>query len=496
MERSKLRKYDLFLLCISPSDPHYRIRFDAMPVSSSLQILEELKGPYDVIVEAVPTAILIVDRNGSIIIANKRAVELFGYTEQEFLSLTVEDLVPPSIRKVHRKYRESFENSPEIRPMGEQKLLVGVRKDGTEFPADVGLAPLPGRHSDLTLASILDISKRKQAENNLQEHARLLELHAIILENVYDAVFYVDSEWKVVQWNLGAERIFGITPGEAIGEKLDSLMPLEGITLSRLLPIPSKSQFEEDEVHLNRKDGNEVFLRVRASRLGKNGIEGTIFCAIDITRQRKTEAELTRVAEEEQRRIGRDIHDDLCSQLSGIGCLIKALETQFQEAHRAEASLMASISEMVAAAGVKAREIAQGLNPEGLLEQGLPEAIRDLVEQNRNIYHVECLLTIEGAQILDSLERENATQLFRISQEAMTNAIRHSSADSMELSLIADETKISLTVHDNGKGIQENLISAGMGLSTMRRRAELIGASFDIHTSPGAGTTVRCDLMR
>ena len=158
---------------------------------------------------------------------------------------------------------------------------------------------------------------------------------------------------------------------------------------------------------------------------------------------------------------------------------------------------MESISEMVAAAGVKAREIARGLNPEALLRDGLAEAIREYAAQQREIYDVEISVNDKiNERELESLSRETATQLFRIAQEAISNAVRHSGAESIELSLSEADGAIVLSISDNGRGIQESRISAGMGLTTMQRRADLIGASFDIHTTPASGTTIQCILPR
>ncbi|MAS93194.1 MAG: hypothetical protein CMO55_08355 [Verrucomicrobiales bacterium] len=452
---------------------------------------------YRDVIESIPSAILVSDSRGRIILANKRAVSLFGYSRDEFEALNIEDLINPAKRESHVAKRAEFSKSPSVRVMGERQELSAMRKDGTEFPAEIGLSPLSEPATGFVVSSVHDISSRKRTERQLRNNARLLEFHAVILDNVYDAVFFVDGDSRVGQWNLGAERLFGITSGEALGVSLDELVPLAGSSLSSLLPAPGNKNFVESEIRLNRIDSEEMYLRIRSSRLGKGKVLGTIYCAIDITEQRKIEAELTRVAEEEQQRIGRDIHDDLCSQLSGIGCMIKALETQFRESHEKEATLMESISEMVAAAGVKAREIARGLNPEALLRDGLAEAIREYAAQQREIYDVEISVNDKiNERELESLSRETATQLFRIAQEAISNAVRHSGAESIELSLSEADGAIVLSISDNGRGIQESRISAGMGLTTMQRRADLIGASFDIHTTPASGTTIQCILPR
>lgn len=213
---------------------------------------------------------------------------------------------------------------------------------------------------------------------------------------------------------------------------------------------------------------------------------------LGITDRNRLEAALLRIAEDEQRKAGRDIHDDLCSQLSGIGCLTKMLESQLRSDQQREARLLETITEMVASAGQTAREIAGELVPSVLESHGLVGALRELAERQQRRYGMNCALTLGNTQPIEALEALVGTQIYRIAQEAVSNAIRHSDADRILIKLSADHESIDFSVSDDGKGMVKGLVFVGSGLTTMKRRAELINAAFSIQASLGAGATIHC----
>lgn len=325
---------------------------------------------------------------------------------------------------------------------------------------------------------------------------RRLRFQAEILRNVHDAVFYVTDSGIIRDWNEGAARIFGISGEEAIGKSILEVCPHPGPHPfhRRIIPAIRKSGVAEEIIHCPRADGREVYVRAKVTAMHRRGEEGYVFCASDITKEKMLEAELVRISENEQRRIGQDIHDDLCSQLSGIGCLTKVLEQKLRESHSEEAEMMESITGMVAQAGTKAREIAKGLVPAVLETQGLASALRELAARRRELFGVNCIAIIPEDPRLERIPDSIAIQLYRIAQEGVTNAIRHSDAEVIELSLKVLDGHVEMKVRDNGKGMAREPIGSGMGLMTMRRRAEMIDADFSVQASPGGGTQIRCSV--
>lgn len=447
--------------------------------------------------EAAPNGIVVADRSGKIVMVNARAETLFGYPRDEFLQLKIEALIPQKVRSYHRGLREEYSKHPEVRAMGAGRDLYALRKDGSEFPVEIGLTPLQIDGSRFVLSSIVDISERKKVEGKLQQLAVKLQFQAEILKNVHDAVFFVNEEGVIQDWNEGAARIFRCDAEQSIGRSLYDLCPHTGTAHpfeTRIKPAVESKGLAEEILRCSLNGGEEIFIRVRVTRMMRSDQSGYVFCASDITDRKRLEAELLQVAEEEQRKIGQDLHDDLCSQLSGIGCLTKVLEQQLKTENTPEAELMSNISEMIANAGVKAREIAYGLAPSVLENQGLGDALRDLAKRTRTLFGVSCLISGDMEQVADRLDANTTVQVYRIAQESITNAAKHSEAETIELIFTPKNDRLEMLIRDDGKGMSVDHVTAGMGLITMQRRAELIQADFSINASPGNGTSVRCSI--
>src|SRR5260221_268287 len=120
------------------------------------------------LVEGAPGGILLVNQNGIIVLVNERMETLFGYTRTELIGSTIEMLLPERFRQSHIAYRTGYFTSPSARPMGMGRDLAGRRKDGSEFPVEIGLSYTPTDNGILTLAFITDITERKSAEEALR----------------------------------------------------------------------------------------------------------------------------------------------------------------------------------------------------------------------------------------------------------------------------------------------------------------------------------------
>lgn len=126
------------------------------------------EGRFQELLEAAPNGILTVDRQGRITLVNRQAEVLFGYSREELLGRPVEALVPESVRQAHVGYRESFMQQPTQKAMGKGRDLFGQRRDGTQFPIEVGLSPIEGDSGFEVLAMVTDITERKRAEEALR----------------------------------------------------------------------------------------------------------------------------------------------------------------------------------------------------------------------------------------------------------------------------------------------------------------------------------------
>lgn len=177
---------------------------------------------YHLIVESSPIAMIMTGSDGRIEFANPESERMFGYRVSELIGEPIEILVPVRHRRLHAGLRRGFVENPSQRPMGAGRDLTGVRRDGKEFPVEVGLTPIETRRGLLVLATIIDISERKKTESDTQRHTAELEA---AVEGSIDGIILIDEK-GVMQWvNPAVGRLSGYDAKELVGENVNMLMP-------------------------------------------------------------------------------------------------------------------------------------------------------------------------------------------------------------------------------------------------------------------------------
>lgn len=221
---------------------------------------------------------------------------------------------------------------------------------------------------------------------------------------------------------------------------------------------------------------------------------GRVWFFRDITERKRLERAVLEAGERERQRIGQDLHDDLCQQLSGIACLGRVLERNLASASLPDASRQAGeIAGLVQQATGRARDLAKGLHPASLTREGLDAALRDLCANTEAMFRVPCRFRGAGEVRVD--DATVAAHLHRIAQEAIHNALRHARATRILVDIVAAPgPRLVMTVEDNGVGIPDELPGGGMGLHTMSFRARLIGALLTVERGDAGGTIVTCSL--
>ncbi|MDT0495813.1 EAL domain-containing protein [Algiphilus sp. W345] len=167
------------------------------------------------VIEAAPNAMLMVNSRGEIVLANSQAEKLFGHTRDELLRKRIEVLIPRRFRQKHERYRGGFFTRPDTRAMGAGRDLYGLKKDGSEVPIEIGLNPINMFDGVFVLASIIDITERKRAEDRLR----------LVIEAAPNAMLMVNSRGEIVLVNSQVEKLFGHTRDELLGQRIESLIP-------------------------------------------------------------------------------------------------------------------------------------------------------------------------------------------------------------------------------------------------------------------------------
>jgi diguanylate cyclase (GGDEF)-like protein/PAS domain S-box-containing protein len=207
---------------------------------------------------AAPDAMLVTDRSGRIVAANRQAEVLFGWSEEELCSMLVEALMPERFRRSHPEKRERYHAAPETRKMGSGPGFVACRRDGSEFPAEIGLSPLNQNRPDLVLVAIRDVSARRSVEERLfQERERA----QVTLASIADAVITTDQAGVIDYLNPAAERLTGWAANAAVGQPLDLVLPLvseisgESVESPALLCLREGHVNPDEQVSLRRRAG-------------------------------------------------------------------------------------------------------------------------------------------------------------------------------------------------------------------------------------------------
>jgi signal transduction histidine kinase len=213
----------------------------------------------------------------------------------------------------------------------------------------------------------------------------------------------------------------------------------------------------------------------------------------EIQQRIRLEKILLEIAEGERRRIGRDLHDSLGQHLTAIAMSGKVVADKLAAKSAAESTEVAHLVRMVEDAIEMTRKLAQSLHPLDIQSDGLPDALKNLARNVTKTSGIDCQFTLSGSQ--RPVETEINVHLYRIAQEAVNNAIRHSGAATVLIDLNNSNEKTSLTITDNGCGLSIDPESnSGMGLRIMEYRARIIGAAFCIKDQPDGGTQVSCVL--
>ena len=178
--------------------------------------VSEAEHRFQVLMDAAPDAMVVVDQDGKIVLVNTQTERLFGYQREEILGLDMEVLIPERLREQHRLHRKGFFAQPHVRPMGAGLELFGVRKGGGEFPVEVSLNPVETREGVLVASAIRDITERKLVE---ESRFRL----AAIVESSEDAIISKNLDASSRVGTLAAEHIFGYTEQEAVGQPITIL---------------------------------------------------------------------------------------------------------------------------------------------------------------------------------------------------------------------------------------------------------------------------------
>lgn len=296
--------------------------------------------------------------------------------------------------------------------------------------------------------------------------------------------------------NQASVDLFEATSADALSAALPGLLTrnLEPAFRQMLGAIHDGRTLLDLDTSLQTLQGHDrsITLRLAVPPGHESSYSRVLISIVDLTERKRLEKEILEISNREQRRIGDDLHDGLGQLLAGTRYTIARLVKRLQDLG-AEEEIKAAreIDQFVAEALSQAKALAHGLTPVGMEADGLVQALRSLVYTTERLYGVPCELHFREPVLVEDLE--TATQVYRIAQEALNNAMRHSHASRLEVTLAQQGASTVLSVRDDGVGISgTNGGSGGMGLRIMNYRARMIQGTLDVRPHPDGGTVVTC----
>ncbi len=448
------------------------------------------------LLDAAPDTILLVDDAGRIVFVHEHGAELFGYSPAELLESSIDDLLPPDLRAVHRAHRTRYRAEPAVRAMGTGLLLRGRRADASEFPVEVSLSPLVIGGDTFTVAAVRDVSDRVRAEDHLRR-----VLHTLDASD--DGVFIFDAATLQYSYvNDGAVRLTGYSH-----EELSAMTPLHLNSTARELDY--RQIIESLGVHpdqavirqtsMLRKDGVEIPVEktYQSAPAGRDGTKWIVALARDSSARLDAEDALRRSQEalrdaqqvvalsEDRQRIARDLHDTVIQRLFGAGLDLQATAATADAETRDR--LEVTITDLDETIKELRTTIFSLQGPSSVAPGGVRGRLLDVIRESRSTLGFEPRLQFDGP--IETMDDVIVDHLVPSLREALSNVARHASARRVRVA-ISVSASVTLLVIDDGSGIPEE-VSGGEGLTNLAARAADLGGTFETGPRPMGGTRLR-----
>ena len=340
------------------------------------------------------------------------------------------------------------------------------------------------------ISIVHDTTERKREETAL----RLSESH---LSNFFNlapvGLQWLSASGVILRANQAELDLFGYAPEAYLGHQIGEFHADPAVAAALLKRLAEKETVINFRAQIRRPDGalREVLIDANSLWNENQLVHFSVFTR-DVTRQVELERELLVVSEREQRRIAQDLHDGLGQVLTGTLYLTSNLQQTLAANSRLEAEPLVRIVGLLSEAIAQTRSLARGLHPVKDEPNGLLVALEELAARTQTIFQVRCRLNCRRPVLV--ADNPTATHLYRIAQEAVTNAVKHGQPNHIAIALTKSPSRIRLVVTDNGTGISLERPSEGMGLRIMRHRADAIGAGLVILKNPQGGTSVICTV--
>lgn len=472
------------------------VSFDVTAAKQAQEVVHKSEEILQAILETAVDAIIIIDREGTMVAVNRATEKMFGYRQAQLVGRNVKMLMPSPDREQHDNYLARYHKTGEAHVIGRGREIVGQRKDDSTFPADLSVSEVD--HLGLYTGIIHDITTRKLREAELRSQ---YDFNERLIETAQSIILVLDLEARVVRFNSIFEELTGWSQEEAEGRNwFDTFVPQGDRTRIRQLFKKSMAG-ERTQGNINAilaKNGEKRQIEWNDAPLTDEcgNLIGLLCTGTDVSERLRLEGEVYAAVEEEKNRFARELHDGLGGHLCAVSMFSDILSQKLHRGEAVAASEADRIAELTREASRQARDLAHGLYPVRDESGALEDSLKSMMTLVRSSSNLHCRLE-EASEPLEFGDRAVATHLYRIVQEAVQNAVKHSGATELKVRLAKeDDGAVLLSITDNGTGFDQDEPAKreGIGLHTMQYRARAIGGTLTIGSGPRRGTRVFCRL--
>lgn len=333
---------------------------------------------------------------------------------------------------------------------------------------------------------------------NPKVYLELIDIHSdgedLLFETEAEGLNLLTAAQYSLVMNLSTERhwMFRATPSSEYFKEMRTKTPALGFLFGMLITgwlahYLTRQQEENVRVANEVKEQTEE-LRIRTEDL----VTANVQLTREIAEREKLQQEFATLTDHEQRRLGQELHDSLGQQVAMASMMAHNLQDSMEGTEAYTKKQLGLLTGSIETAQAQIRALSKGLLPVDIGESGLKTALETLAVSIRNLNEYEVELSCDEEGFL--LDNQTSTQLYRIAQEAVRNALEHADVHTLYISLHHTDCGLVLSIKDDGQGFDMSKNkSPGSGLRIMRHRAELIGADFRMESKPGHGTTILCE---
>lgn len=377
-----------------------------------------------------------------------------------------------------------------------------IRLDGNERIVESVATAISYKGQAATQTVFRDITERRDSERRystfvqtISEGIWHLDLVTPISIDAHTDVQlqHIAEQTVLAECNKVMAKFWGAPQEELIGRHLHELIgPIDSTIIDAFLE--AGYHLHNHNVSISVDDETTQHFVVNAvGQVNRGALRAIWGSCIEVTDHVEMERRLVAALEEQQERIGHDLHDSVGQLLTGIRILSSNLTEDFKASEDPHYETVQKVSSFASEASEYVRNIYRGLAPPQLFRDGLMVALEELAASTHGVGDVTCIF--KGDPVADLSNRDIDLQLYRIAQEATNNALKHAEASVIEIILTTGDGHIVLEVTDDGVGFDSNRkYTDSLGLYSMQRRASCIRASLDILSRPDYGTTVRVEV--